>query len=204
MGEIARLVHTTSPHLRRHGRHPFTFLTPLGRLRVHRHRLLDPKTGKSFIPSAVHWKTRQNRHLVSALAVSACECSQELSYRKSAERLCSLADSEPILCASTVWNLKQKEGEQLAAAQQQFIDQGLKAYGTILAAHGFLPPPTNDSRDSQESFVETHSESPTESPFEATIHEEATAMYHYFTSEFPLPKEQEDLARIFHVFIETN
>ena len=84
-------------HLYQHGRRPFTLMTSFGRLVIRRTRLFNPKTRTTLIPSALSWKTRQNRHPVSSLITAACEVSQELSYRKSQEQLSQTAGVDSLV-----------------------------------------------------------------------------------------------------------
>jgi hypothetical protein len=170
--QAARLAQEVAPHLHKHGTRPFTLITPYGRLKMQRQRLLDPKTGKPFIPSAILWKTKQNRHIVSALARSACETVQNISYRKSQQSLSETAHVDSLLSHSTVWNLKQDEEQRLETMQQQVVERVLKEHRETLDKHGLLPPPSEPSAD----------EGNTE---EITTEEEAEieALYQYFTAE---------------------
>jgi hypothetical protein len=127
--------------LRHHGHRSFTLLTLFGRLRIQRTRLFDPKTGKTIIPSAIFWNTQQNRHAVSSLTASACEVSQELSYRKTQQHLSQVAGVDSLFSTSCGWNYKRRYGNQLEWSQQEFIKQGLKQHKPLLEKHGFLPPP---------------------------------------------------------------
>jgi len=169
----ARLAQDVAPSCHKHGKRPFTILTPYGRLKVNRQRLCDPTTGKTFIPSAKLWKTAQNRHVVTALAQSACKAAQEISYRKSKDRLADDARTESLLAHSTIWNLKQVEGKRLEKVQQKLVKEVLKDHDTILDEHGFLPPPVKEN--SCGSIIDEE--------FSEEMEEEAGAMYTYFTSE---------------------
>jgi len=82
-----RLVQEVAPHCHKHGSRPFTIITPYGRLKVNRQRLFDTTINKAFIPSATLWKTAQNRHIVASLARSACDTTQDISFRKSEKKL---------------------------------------------------------------------------------------------------------------------
>ena len=169
----ARLAQDVAPHLHKHGRRPFTMITPFGRLKPNRIRLLEKTTGKTRVPSALLWKTSQNRHIVTALAESARKTSQKISYRQSKTRLSADARVDDLLAHSTVWNLKQSEEHRLENAQRQFSERVLAEYGETLESHGFLPPLSKiDSRD--EIVDETIPEE---------IEEEADALYEYFTTE---------------------
>jgi len=64
--QAVQLAQEVALHLHKHGSRPFTLIAPYGRLKLRRQRLLDPRTGKTFIPSAKLWKTKQNRHIVTA------------------------------------------------------------------------------------------------------------------------------------------
>ena len=136
----ARLAQEVAPHCHKNGRRPFTIITNYGRLKVNRQRLRDTTTGKTLIPSAKLWKTSQNRHIVTALADSACKASQEISYRKSKHQLSAKVRVESLLAHSTIWNLKQAEQEQLEKSQQKLVQDVLKEHGESLDKHGFLPP----------------------------------------------------------------
>jgi len=174
----AELAQEVAPHLHKHGKRPFTLITPYGRLKPKRQRLFDTQNGKTLIPSAKLWKTSQNRHIVNALAQSACETSQEISYRKSQKKISQTAHVDSLLSHSTVWNLKQQEEERLEKAQQQFVERIVEEQSDALEKHGFLPPLSKESpcEDVAENvfFEETTSEE---------IEEEAEALYMYFTSE---------------------
>ena len=179
----AQLVQEVAPHLHKHGRRPFTIITPYGRLQVDRIRLFDAKTGKTFIPSATLWDTAQNRHIVTSLAQSACETSQAISFRKSKKKISEIARTDSLLAHSTVWNLKQTEEQRLEKTQRKFVENVLKEHGETLDKHGFLPPsPKNDSCD--EIIDET---------FPEEIEAEAAALYAHFTSEYGENKTESDL-----------
>ena len=169
----AGLAQDVAPYCHKHGTRPFTIIAPYGHLKVNRQRLRDTTTGKAFIPSAKLWKTAQNRHIVTALAQSACKAAQEISYRKSKERLADDARTESLLAHSTIWNLKQAEEERLEKAQQKLVKDVLKEHDKILDEHGFLPP----------SAKENSCNDIIEEVFSEEIEEEAEAMYTYFTSE---------------------
>jgi hypothetical protein len=168
----AQLAQEVAPHLHKHGSRPFTIITPYGRLKPNRIRLFDTKTGKTFIPSAKLWKTAQNRPIVTSLSQSACETSQDISFRKSKKKISQAARTDSLLAHSTVWNLKQDEEQRLEKTQQKFTDNVLKEHGETLGKYGFLPPSDNDS--CAEITDETFSEE---------IEEEAEALYTHFTSE---------------------
>jgi hypothetical protein len=177
----ARLAQEVAPHCHKHGSRPFTIITPSGRLKVNRQRLIDTQTGKSFIPSAKLWNTAQNRHIVMALAKSACQTSQDISFRKSQKRLSADARTESLLAHSTVWNLKQAEEERLENAQQKFVKDVLQEHGKTLDKHGFLPPPpkSNSCDGVDEEFSEE-------------IKERADELYTHFTSEHRKNKDEND------------
>jgi len=171
----AQLAQEVAPHLHKHGSRPFTLITPYGRLKLKRQRLLDPQTGKPFIPSATLWKTKQNRHIVSALARSACETVQDISYRKSQKSLSETACVDSLVSSSTVWNLKQQEEQRLETMQQQFVESVLKEHSETLDKHGFLPSPSEKS-----ACEEIEPEISLE-----IIDAEVEALYNYFTEEHP-------------------
>jgi hypothetical protein len=147
-----------------------------------RQRLFDTQTSKTLIPSAKLWKTAQNRHIVTALAELACETSQNISYRKSKEKISQEARVDSLLAHSTVWNLKQDEEQRLEKAQQQFVESVLEEQGEALAKHGFLPPP-------KESICEDI----TEDVLSEEVEEEADTLYTYFTSECRKNKNESDV-----------
>jgi hypothetical protein len=169
----AKLAQEVAPHCHKHGTRPFTIITPYGRLKVNRQRLFDTTSNKAFIPSAILWNTAQNRHIVTALAKSACETTQDISFRKSKKKLSQTARVDSLLAHSTVWNLKQDEEKRLEKAQQQLVDNVLKEHGETLDKHGFLPPPPKNNTDDNIIDAECSEE----------IKEEAEALYTYFTSE---------------------
>ena len=173
----AELAQQAAPHLHKNGKRPFTLIVPYGRLKIKRQRLRDPKTGKTIIPSAILWKTAQNRHIVSALAQSACAESQQVSFRKSKENLSKTANVDSLLAHATIWKLKQKEGRCSEKAHDQLVEKVLSEHRETLDNHGFLPPPSNDAgdEDSTEVFAE-------EKEMEE-IEEQADELYTHFTSE---------------------
>jgi len=178
----ASLAQTVAPHLRKHGHRPLTIITPYGRLVPYRLRLLDAKTGKTFIPSAKLWNTAQNRHIVTSLARSACQTSQDISFRKSQKELSQTARVDSLLAHSTVWNLKQAEERRLEHAQQRCVERVLKEHGATLDARGFLPLPKNDACNEI-----------TDDVFSEEIAEEAGALYAHFTSEYRKNERESDL-----------
>ena len=98
----AELAQQAAPHLHKNGTRPFTFITPFGEVKVQRQRLRHPQTGETIIPSAVLWNTSQHQHIVSALAQSACEESQKVSFRTSKENLSKTAKVDSLIAHSTV------------------------------------------------------------------------------------------------------
>ena len=82
--------------LHKNGTRPFTIIAPFGRIKIQRQRLRNPVTGKTFIPSSELWKTKQNRHIASALAVECCDIVQEISYRKSQRSISEQSNSESL------------------------------------------------------------------------------------------------------------
>jgi hypothetical protein len=177
----AALAQEIAPHLHKHGKRPFTLITPYGRLKMKRQRLRDTQTGKTLIPSAKLWKTAQNRHIVTALAELACETSQNISYRKSKEKISQEARVDSLLAHSTVWNLKQDEEQRLEKAQQQFVESVLKEQSEILTKHGFLPSPK-----------ESVCEEIIEDAASEEIEEDADALYTYFTAEYRKNKSENE------------
>jgi len=168
------LAQEVAPHFRKHGSRPFTLIMPYGRLKLKRQRLFDSRTGKTFIPSAKLWKTKQNRHIVAALARSACDTSQDISFRKSKRNLSKTACVDSLIASSTIWNLKHAEERYLETMQQQFVESVLKEHGETLDKHGFLPPPSEKS--ACEGVVDDEDTS-------ETIDTEVEALYAYFTGE---------------------
>ena len=183
----AQLAQEVAPQFHKNGNRSFTIITPYGRLEPNRIRLRHTKTGESFIPSAKLWKTAQNRHIVSSLAKSACETSQDLTFRKSKKKLSEAANTDSLLAHSTVWNLKQDEEQRLEKAQQQFTDKVLKEHGETLGKHGCLPPPSKNN-----SCTEIIEEMPEEMSA-GEIEEEAEALYTHFTSEHRRNEIENDL-----------
>ena len=181
--QSARLAQEVAPHLHKHGSRPFTLIAPYGRLKMQRQRLLDPRTGKPFIPSAILWKTKQNCHIVAALARSACGTVQNISYRKSQKSLSETARVDSLLAHSTVWNLKQEEEQRLEKMQQQFVETVLQEHGETLDKHGFLPPPSEKSACERAVDDELSSE---------IIEAEVEALYAYFTKEHPTNESESD------------
>ena len=179
----AQLAQNVAPHCHKHGTRPFTIIAPYGRLKVNRQRLFDTTTNKAFIPSAKLWKTAQNRHIVTALAKSACETAQDISFRKSKETISKAARVDSLLAHSTVWNLKQDEEKRLEKAQQKFVENTLKDHGEVLDKHGFLPPPSKH-HSCDDVIDEECSEE---------IKEEAEALYTYFTSEHRKNEIEDDV-----------
>ena len=175
----AELAREVAGHLHKHGKRPFTLIAPYGRLKMKRQRLFDTQTSKTIIPSAILWKTAQNRHVVTALAEWACETSQNISYRKSKEKISQEARVDSLLSHSTIWNLKQEEEQRLEKAQQQFVESVLKEHGETLTKHGFLPPPKESA--CEEIIEDVVSEE---------IEEEADALYTYFTAEHRKNKDE--------------
>jgi hypothetical protein len=175
---IAQFTQETTPHLHKHGRRPFTLMTKFGRLKLKRTRLKNSQTGQTFIPSAKLWKTKQNRHIVSSLAQSACEESQQLSFRKSQKNLSRDAGVDSLLSHSTVWNLKQAEEKRLEEVQRRWIANGWKEHGEILEKHGFLPSLSLPS--SEEQHVDLFEEL---LPEDMEIEEEAKTLAHHFMSQ---------------------
>ena len=116
---------------------------------------------------------------MNALAQSACETSQEISYRKSKAKISKEARVDSLLAHSTVWNLKQEEEKRLEKAQQQFVENVLKEQKETLAKHGFLPSPK-----------ESVCEEITEDVLSEEIEEEADALYTHFTSEYRKNKSE--------------
>ena len=169
----AQLAQEVAPQFHKNGSRSFTIITPYGRLKPNRIRLRHTKTGESFIPSAKLWQTAQNRHIVTSLARSACETSQDMAFRKAQKKLSEVAHTDSLLAHSTVWNLKQDEEQRLEKTQQQFTDKVLKEHGKTLGEHGFLPPPSKN--DSCAAIIEE--------TFPEEIEEEAEALYTHFTSE---------------------
>lgn len=177
----AHLAQTIAPHVHKHGSRPFTIITPFGRLKTNRTRLFDSKTGKTSIPSAILWNTKQNRHIVTSLAQSACDTSQNISYRKSQTAISETALTDSLLAHSTLWKIKQNERQHLEAAQQKFVDDVLKKHDKTLEKNGFLPPPSSQKTDIGNNIDEN--------VCSGDIEEEANAMYQHFTSEVPKIKE---------------
>ena len=177
-----RLAQEVAPHCHKHGKRAFTIITPYGRLKVNRQRLIDTQTGKSFIPSAKLWNTTQNRHIVSALAESACKTSQDISFRKSQKRLSADARTDSLLAHSTVWNLKQAEEDRLEKAQQKLVKDVLQEHGETLDKHGFLPP-LSKNNSSNDIIDEEFSEE---------IKERADELYTHFTSEYRKNEDEND------------
>ena len=114
---------TIQPHWHGNGKPTFTIVTEFGEVQLCRRRLRDPRTGKTQTPSALFWKTSQNRHITRRAAESACEASQSVSYRKAAKQLAEKAGQELLLSASTIWNKKQEKGEELSQKQNAFVQQ---------------------------------------------------------------------------------
>ena len=106
----------------------------------------------------------------TSLARSASKASQEISYRKSKERLADDAHTES-LAHSTIGNLKKAEEERLEKAQQKLVKDVLKEHDKILDEHAA-------EENSCDSIIEKE--------FSEEIEEEAEAMYTYFTSEHHL------------------
>ena len=183
----AELAQQAAPHLHKNGKRPFTLIAPYGRLKIKRQRLRDPKTGKSIIPSAILWKTAQNRHIVSALAESACAESQQVSFRKSKENLSKTANVDSLLAHATIWKLKQKEGRCSEKAHDQLVEKVLSEHRATLDQHGFLPP-SNDAGDEDSTEVFAEEEEMEE------IEEQADELYTYFTSESLKTKSENDMS----------
>ena len=120
------------------------------------------------------WKTKQNRHIVAALARSACDISQDISFRKSKRNLSKTACVDSLIASSTIWNLKHAEEHHLETMQQQFVESVLKEHGETLDKHGFLPPPSEQSACEVAVDDEDTSE---------TIDAEVEALYAYFTGK---------------------
>jgi DNA mismatch repair ATPase MutS len=119
-----------------------------------------------------------NRHIVSALAESACDESQTVSFRKAQEKLSKTAKIDSLLSHSTVWKLKQQEERHLEKAQEQFVEKVLEEEDDTLEENGFLPPPSKESAGGEvetEVFVEDIASE--------EIEEEADALYTHFTAE---------------------
>ena len=163
-----RCAQHCAKRLHKNGTRPFTIITPFGRIKVQRQRLRNPVTGKTFIPSSELWETKQNRHIVSALAAECCDTVQEISYRKSQRAISEQSNSESLLAHSTVWNLKQSQGKQLEHIQNQFVHDCLGQYEKQMEEHGLLPLP-----DSAEELFDE--------PSDCRIKEEAQRLYHHFT-----------------------
>ena len=132
--------------LRKHGSSPFTIIAKCGRIKINRQRLLDPQTGQTMIPSAIVWKTSQNRHVTEQTLQSACDASQDVSYRKAARQLAKESGEERLIAASTVWKKKQQKGNELQQKQDALIEQASKQPEKIM-------PVTNASSTSKASRV---------------------------------------------------
>ena len=112
--------------LRKHGSSPFTIIAKCGRIKIKRQRMLDRQTGQTMIPSAIVWKTSQNRHVTEQTLQSACDASQDVSYRKAARQLAKESGEECLITASAVWKKKQQKGKELQQKQDALIEQASK------------------------------------------------------------------------------
>jgi hypothetical protein len=124
---------TANGRLRKHGSSPFTIIAKCGRIKIERQRMFDPQTGQTMIPSAIVWKTSQNRHITEQTLQSACDASQDVSYRKAARQLAKESGKECLIAASTVWKKKQQKGKELQQKQDTLIEQALKQPEKIMS-----------------------------------------------------------------------
>lgn len=200
----AQLAQDVAPHLRKHGKRSFTIIAPYGRLQINRVRLFDPNTGKTSIPSALLWKTSQHEHITSSLARQACKASQQMPFRQAQKALCDTSATESLISHSTVWNLKQDEGEHNEKAQQQFIADILAEHHQLLQSHGFVPPQEQtchktdkqicletDKQTCHETDKQTCLETDEEDCCSEEVEEQARKMFQYFTEQ-PLETTDEN------------
>jgi hypothetical protein len=121
--QCSQLLLQTQPHLKKHGKPPFTIVAQYGEVKFKRQRLLNTQTGKTLTPSAILWQTSQHHHITSATRKAACDASQDASYRKAAKQLAEKAGTEQLISTSTVWNKKQEKGKELEQNQNDFVQQ---------------------------------------------------------------------------------
>jgi len=150
---VTEVAQTANPCLHKHGSRPFTIVARYGDVTFDRQRLLDPKTRKTLIPSAIAWQTSQHRHLTAGLIDAACKESQQVAYRKASQNLADASGQKSLIAASTVWNKKQQHGEELKSQQKQFVDKILKQHEPTLVEYNIMTPSiTAPSPDEWELF----------------------------------------------------
>ncbi len=171
--------------LHKNGKRPFTTIAPFGRLKIQRQRLRNPATGKTFIPSAELWKTKQNRHIVSALAAECCNTVQDISYRKSQRTISDQSNRESLLAHSTIWNLKQSQRRRLEHVQNQFVRDCRTQYEKQMEEYGLLPLPD----PAEEQFDE---------PSDRRIEEEAQRLYCHFADSTDNERTQGERSDLGH------
>jgi len=153
---IAEVAQVANPCLHKHGSRPFTIVARYGDVTFDRQRLLDPKTQKSMIPSAIAWQTSQHRHLTAGLIDAACKESQQVAYRKASQNLADASGQKSLIAASTVWKKKQQRGKELKSQQKQFVDKIIKQHEPTLVEHNIITPSiTAPSPDEVELFSMT-------------------------------------------------
>jgi hypothetical protein len=106
----------------------------------------DVQTGKTIIPSAIVWETSQNRHVTEQAVDAACEISQDVSYRKTADQLAAESGEERLIAVSTLWKKKQQKGNELQQKQDALIEQASKQTEQVM-------PVTNTNLASKSSRV---------------------------------------------------
>jgi hypothetical protein len=117
-----QLAQHANPSLLKNGTAEFKFKTVFGIVKMKRQRLRNKKTGQSLTPSAMLWNTSHHSHLTAGLKELCCTTSQELSYRKSAGQIKEKSGDKQLLSTTSVWNMKQHEGQKLSEKQSLWFD----------------------------------------------------------------------------------
>jgi hypothetical protein len=120
--QSVQLLKQATPHLRRHGKTPFTIVTRFGKVALRRSRLFNPQTRTTIKPTVPLWQTSQRQHITQPTREAVCNASQEVSYRKAAKQLAHEA-GEPLISPTTVWNTKQEKGQELLQTQNDFVEK---------------------------------------------------------------------------------
>ena len=156
----AESFRAANSRLRKNGKPSFTIIAKCGHIKIKRQRMRDVQTGKTIIPSAIVWKTSQNRHVTEQAVESACEISQDISYRKTADQLAKESGEESLIAASTVWKKKQQKGNELQQKQDALIEQVMLVPNTSSTSKSSRVPP--DTIQVQADEVLTKSQQPGE------------------------------------------